>query len=202
MDIRVQELLDKIKHDGVESAEVEAGKIRGEAEKERIRLVEDARKEAKAIVEKAKADAKREEESGKAALGQASRDLVLAFRGEIEKVLAALVRAELDTAFDADVLKKALPAIVEAWAKDGRDDLSVLVPEKDLKALEVFFRDKLTERLKQGVELKPLRGTKAGFRIGQKDGAAYYDFSAEAVAGMLGSYLNSRLAAIVAMPAN
>ncbi len=198
MDIRVQELLDKIKRDGVESAEADAAKIRAKAEEERARIIEEARKEAKAIVEKGKADVARMEESGKASLKQASRDLVLAFRGEIEKVLAAIVRAEVEAAYDADTIKKALPGVLEAWVKSGSDQLSVLVPQKDLAAVEAFFKDKLAAALKKGVELKPLSGAKAGFRIAEKDGAAYYDFTAEAVAGMLGAYLNAQLAAVVA----
>lgn len=198
MDIRVQELLEKIKRDGIEQAEADAAKIRAEAESRRADIVAAAEKEAKAIVAKAKADAERAEDAGKAALAQASRDLVLAFRGEIERVLASIVGAEVGAAFDAETVKKALPAILEAWAKDGRDELSVLLPAKDLSSLEAFFKDKLSAALRKGVDLKPHKDAKAGFRIAEKGGAAYYDFSADAVAAMLGSYLNARLAAIVA----
>ncbi|HAE22710.1 MAG TPA: V-type ATP synthase subunit E [Spirochaetaceae bacterium] len=198
MDIRVQELLDKIKRDGVEHAEAEAAKIRAGAEEARAAILEAAKKEAKAIVDKAKADAARDEASGRAALKQASRDLVLAFRGEVEKALGAIVRADVEASFNAETLKKALPGILEAWAKDGRDELAVLVPEKDLEGLNAYFKDKLAAQFKKGVELKPLKNSKAGFRISEKDGAAYYDFSAEAVAGMLGAYLNAQLAAIMA----
>jgi V/A-type H+-transporting ATPase subunit E len=198
MDIRVQELLDKIKREGVESAEAEASKIVSEAEAKRAGITAAAEKDAKALVERAKVDALRSEEAGKAALLQASRDLVLAFRGEVEKLLATIVKAELEAAFDADTIKKALPAILEAWAKSGSDEISVMLPEKDLKPLEAFFKDKLGSALKKGVEFKPQKDTKTGFRIVEKGGAAYYDFSAQAVADMLGSYLNGRLAAIVA----
>jgi V/A-type H+-transporting ATPase subunit E len=48
------------------------------------------------------------------------------------------------------------------------------------------------------VEFKPLKDTKSGFRLVEKGGAVYYDFTAQAVADMLGAYLNTRLAAIVA----
>lgn len=198
MDIRVQELLDRIKKEGVEAAEAQAAAVAADAEAKRKAIVAAAEKEAKAIVEKAKADAQRAEEAGKAALTQASRDLVLAFRGELEKVLASIVKADVDAAYDADTLKKALPAIVEAWSKDGRDDLALLVPEKDLKALEGYFKDKLAAALKKGVDIKPLKDSKSGFRIAEKGGAVYYDFSAQAVADMLGAYLNARLAAIAA----
>jgi V/A-type H+/Na+-transporting ATPase subunit E len=198
MDIRVQELLDKIKREGVDSAEAQAAKILSQAEEKRKAIIAAAEKEAKAIIEAGKLDSARSEESGKAALAQASRDLILAFRAEIEKVLAGIVKAETETAFDAEALKKVLPAILEAWAKDGRDELSVMVPEKDLAVLEAFFKDKLSSKLKAGIELKPLKNLKSGFRVAEKGGAAYYDFSAEAAASMLGAYLNSRLAAIVA----
>ncbi|MBU1080857.1 MAG: V-type ATP synthase subunit E [Spirochaetes bacterium] len=196
MDIRVQELLEKIKRDGIESAEAAAAKILSDADAKREAIVAAAEKEAKAIVAKAASDAVRAEESGRAALVQASRDLILAFKGEMELVLAGIVRAEVDAAFDADTVKKTLPAILEAWSKDGRDDLTVLLPAKDLASLEAFFKDKLGAALKKGLELKPLKESKAGFRIAEKGGAAYYDFSAEAVAGMLGAYLNTRLAAV------
>jgi len=198
MDIRVQELLERIKREGVESAEARAAAIVADAETRRSAVIASAEKEAKSITERAKADAARTEDAGKAALVQASRDLILAFRGEMEKLLSGIVKADVDTAFDAETLHKALPAILEAWAKDGRDELSVLVPEKELKALEAYFRDKLTAGLKKGVEFKPLKDTKSGFKLVEKGGAVYYDFSAQAVADMLGAYLNTRLAALVA----
>ena len=198
MDIRVQELLDKIKRDGVESAQADAAKILSDAEVKRAAIVAAADKEARAIVDGAKTDAQRFAEAGRAALVQASRDLLLAFKGQIDEMLSSLVKSRVEAAFDADTVKKALPAILEAWAKDGRDELSVLLPEGDLRSLEAYFKDKLGSALKKGVELKPLKNTKSGFRIVEKGGAAYYDFSAAAVADMLGAYLNSRLASAVA----
>ncbi len=198
MDIRVQELLEKIKRDGVEDAKSQAAKIMAETEKQRIELISAAEKEAKAIVEKARSDALRAEESGKAALLQSSRDLVRAFKDEIEKVLAAIVKSETESAFTAETLKKAVPAVLEAWAKTGSDDVSLMLPAVELNALDAFFREALAARLKKGLEINPLKNAKAGFRIMEKNGSAYYDFSAEAVAGMLSAYLNTKLAAIMA----
>lgn len=198
MDIRVEELLQKIKKEGVDDAEAKAAAILADAEATKSGIVAAAEKEAKAIIAKAKAESAKAEEAGRAALVQASRDLLLAFRGEVEKTLAAIVLGDVSASFNEETLKKALPAILENWAKDGRDDLSVLVPEASLKALDAYFRDRLSSAFKKGMELRPLKDAKAGFRIAEKGGAAYYDFSAEAVADMLGSYLNARLASVVA----
>jgi V/A-type H+-transporting ATPase subunit E len=51
--------------------------------------------------------------------------------------------------------------------------------------------------LKKGVELKADRNLASGFRIANKDGSAYYDFSAESAAEMLSAYLNPRLSEIL-----
>ncbi|MDR0375527.1 MAG: V-type ATP synthase subunit E [Treponema sp.] len=197
MDIQLQELIDKIKKDGIASASEEAAKVKAEAEAEAGRIVEAAKKEAAEIIAGAKADAGRMEKAGAAALEQASRNLTLAFKGEIQSLLDAIVKKETSEAYKEDVFKAALPDILKAWATKGSDDLAVIVGEQDLKKIKGFFDGKLAGALKKGVELKSDRNLSAGFRIAEKDGSAYYDFSADAVAELLGAYLNPHLAAIL-----
>jgi V/A-type H+-transporting ATPase subunit E len=48
-----------------------------------------------------------------------------------------------------------------------------------------------------GLDVRPVSGIAAGFRIGEKGGAAYYDFSAESIGELLSAYLNPRLAEIM-----
>jgi len=198
MDIRVQELLEKIKKDGVEAAQAEAALIIASANERKAAIMAEAEREARGVETRAREQAARAEEAGKATIAQASRNLVLAFRDEIGKVLQAIVKTEVESAMDGQLLGKILPGMLESWVAKGSDELVVLVSEKDAKALEGFFREKLSAALKKGVELKPSKDIKAGFRIAEKNGSAYYDFSAESVSLMLGRYLNGRLAQIVA----
>lgn len=198
MDIRLQELLDKIRKDGIEAAQTDAAKVLAEAEERRKAVLADAEREAKALLAKAKADSDRFEEAGKAALEQASRNLVISFRTEIEAVLAAIVRADTEKAFSGSVLEAAIPAVLAAWKDKGTDDLAVLLPPAELSKLEGAFRKKLESELKKGLELRPFPGIKAGFRIAEKDGAAYYDFSSDSLAEMLSQYLNAQLGEIAA----
>ncbi|MDR1074110.1 MAG: V-type ATP synthase subunit E [Treponema sp.] len=197
MDIQLQELIDKIKKDGVASASEEAAKLKSQASAEAARIVEAAKKEADAIIARAKADAERTEKAGVAALEQASRNLALAFKGEIQSLLDAIVKKETSGAYKEDVLKAALPDILKAWATKGSDELAVLVSEQDIKKIKGFFDEKLAGALKKGVELKSDRNLSTGFRIAEKDGSAYYDFSADAVAELLGAYLNTHLTEIL-----
>jgi V/A-type H+-transporting ATPase subunit E len=197
MEIQLQELIDKIKKDGIESASQEASRLRSQAEAEAKRIVEAAQKEAEAFAARARADADRFEKAGIAAIGQASRNLILAFKGEIQGILDKVTARETAAAYNADVIKAALPEILKNWASRGSDSLDILLPEAQLASLEGFFRDKLAAELKKGAELKPDRRLGAGFRIANRDGSAYYDFSADAVGDLLSAYLNPRLGEIV-----
>jgi V/A-type H+-transporting ATPase subunit E len=197
MEIQLQELIDKIKKDGIESASVEASRLKTQAEAEAKRIVETANREAEGIIAKAKTDSERFEKAGVAALGQASRNLVLAFKDEIQAVLDKIVVRETTGAYSDDALKAALPDLIKGWAGKDVDSLDLVLNEAQLARLESFFREKLAAELKTGLELKPDRGLGAGFRIANKDGSAYYDFSAESVAELLSAYLNPKLAEIL-----
>jgi V/A-type H+-transporting ATPase subunit E len=197
MDIQVQELIDKIKKDGIESASGEAAKIKAQAQGEADSIIAAAKKEAGALLANAKADAERNEKAGIAAVEQAARNLVLAFQSEIQTLLDKIAARESAAAYGADVLKNAIPEIVKGWAAKGHDSLQLILSEAELKSLESFFRDKLSEELKAGTVLKADRNLGAGFRIAEKDGRAYYDFSADSVAELLSAYLNPRLAELL-----
>jgi len=197
MDIQVQELINKIKKDGIESASEEAVRIKHEAEAEAKQIIEAAKKTAAEITAKGKQDAERFEKAGVAALEQASRNLVLAFKGEIQALLDTLVAGQLAKSYNDDVLKSVIPELIKAWTTKRDSSLAVLLPEASLNKLRTYFKTKLSAELKKGLELKSDRHLTNGFRIANRDGSAYYDFSAESVAEMLSAYLNPRLAEIL-----
>jgi V/A-type H+-transporting ATPase subunit E len=198
MEIQLQELIDKIKKDGIEAASEEAAKLKREAEQEAAKIVAAARKEADDIVSKGKADAERSEKAGKAALEQASRNLVLAFKGEIEVLLEKIVSQSVSSAYGPDTLKAILPELFKAWVSKGSTaSLDLLLSVESLEKLKSWAGGALSAELKKGVELKSDRNLGKGFRIANKDGSAYYDFSAESVAELLSAYLNPHLAEIL-----
>jgi V/A-type H+-transporting ATPase subunit E len=197
MEIQLQELLDKIKREGVDTARAESERLLAEAQETRKALLGEAEREARAIVDKARADAVRAEESGKAALAQASRDLLLAVRDSLQALLDSLIRVETAAAFGPDVLAEALPAVLKSLAAGGTEDLVVLLPPAVLKKLDDRFTARLAAELKKGVQLKPAPDLEAGFRVVEKGGAAYFDFSADTIAALLARRLNARLAEIL-----
>ena len=200
MEIQLQELIDKIKKDGIETASEEAAKLKREAEAEAAKIIAAARKEAEDIVSRGKTDAERSEKAGIAALEQASRNLILTFRGEVQGFLDKITAQSLTSAYNEDTLKAILPELFKNWASKGGDSqgaLDLLLSEASLGKLKSWAVGALSAELKKGVELKSDRKLAAGFRIANKDGSAYYDFSAESVAELLSAYLNPYLAEIL-----
>lgn len=197
MEIQVQELINKIKKDGINAASEEASKIKAEAQSEAKRITESAKKEAEDIIGRGKQDAERFEKAGIAAVEQASRNLVLAFKDEIQALLNRIINEHVASNYGDDVLKAALPELLKSWAAKGGDNLSVILPESELSKLQGFFTEKLTGELSKGVELKSNRKLSSGFHISNREGSVYYDFSAESVAGLLSAYLNPKLSEIL-----
>ena len=194
MDIQLQELLDKIRKEGVETAKAEAEKLLAEAEARRKTILAEANREAGEILRKAKDEAQRSEESAKAALAQLSRDSLLSFRSGLEALLAAVTKKELAQAYGPEVTAEAIAAAVKGLAGGAAEDLSVLLPPALLSKVEAKASSLLAAELKKGLVIKAGPGQASGFRIVEKDGAAYYDFSAETLAEIFAARVNARLA--------
>ncbi|MDR2660013.1 MAG: V-type ATP synthase subunit E [Spirochaetaceae bacterium] len=194
--IQLQEFIEKIKKDGIEQASAEAAGVKAEAQAEAKRIIGTAVKEAAAATDKGKQDAERFEKASNAALQQASRNLILSFKSEIEAILNKIIVKDTQAALNDDALKTLIPEVVKGLSA-GKDTVDVILNEKQLKSLEAWAKGALTTEIAKGLELKAGKNLGAGFRIGLKDGSAYYDFSATTLADALAAYLNPRLAEIV-----
>ena len=198
MDIQVQDLIEKIKKDGVAAAEKSASEVKAQAQSEAEKIIANAKEEAEKIIKAAKDETARMEKASEDAIRQASRNLVLSFRDSITKELSALINAESEKAYSSDLLAKLIPEAVKAWvSKSEAGEVSVLLNEKDLKSLESNLTAALKAEIAKGLTLKVDNSINGGFRVGVKDGAAFYDYSAEAVAELFSAYLNPRVAAIM-----
>lgn len=202
MDVQLQELIDKIKKDGVASAEAEAAKVVEASEKKAESIIADAQEKAAEIIKNAKAETERMEKASEEAIVQAGRNMLLSFKDSLVNELDGLVKSETEKAESKDVLAKLIPETVKAWSKNAdASELSVLLSEKDLKALEAGLTSELKAEIAKGLEIKPDKTLSAGFRIGVKNGAAFYDYSAESLAEMFAAYLNPKVAALLKVAA-
>ncbi len=202
MDVQLQELIDKIKKDGVAAAEKESAKIIAASEKKAESIIADAEAKAEQIIKSAKSETEKMEKASEEAIIQAGRNMLLSFKDSLIAELDGLIQAETTKAVSKDVLGKLVPETVKLWAKNSdASELSVLLSEKDLKALEKSLTTSLKAEIKKGLEIKPDKTLAAGFRIGVKNGAAYYDYSAESLAEMFAAYLNPKVAGLMKVAA-
>lgn len=198
MDVQLQELIDKIKRDGVAVAENSASEMISNAEKEAKRIIDNAKREAENIISQAKEEAGRFEKSSEDSIKQASRNLLLQFRDSVTKELSSIVNETVSDSISKDSLEKLIPEIIKEWTKNSdAKDISVLLSEKDLQTLESSFKNSLKNEISQGLTLKIDNSLSKGFRVGIKDGAAFYDFSAETVAELFTAYLNPKVSALM-----
>ena len=193
MDVQLQELIDKIKSDGVASAEKEAAEIVQAAEEKAETIVKEAQQKAADLISEAERSIEQMERSGKEALAQSGRDLILSLQARITALFDELISTQASDALTGSALVEIVPKVLASWKAEGSEPVDVLLSESDLNTVEVELRGKLAELLKGGVELRATDGVDAGFRISEKDGSAYYDFTPGEIAAALGEYLNPRL---------
>ncbi len=197
MEVQLQDLVEKIKNDGIASGEQQAAGIIAEAEARAKKLVEDARTEAASLLKQAEAESERFTKASEAAVKQACRNALIMFQEGVTRSLNALINAETASAYTADVLKDLIPETVKGWIKEGEDDISVVLSPDNAKKLESSLQAAFKKQIEKGIEVKSDAQLAEGFRIGMQDGAAYYDFSAEAVAQLFSTYVSSRAAQIM-----
>ncbi len=197
MDVQLQELLEKIKQDGVQSAEEESKRIIAETEEKARDMITEAENKASQIVDNAKKEAIRLKQSGNEALQQAGRDLLLEIERDIKAVFSRLIEEQTGNALKGSVLETAIVDLIKAWPANNVSDIQILLKKEDLDNIESDLRQKLKSEIAEGLELSAFESIDGGFRVSEKDGSAYYDFSKSGIAEALSQYLNPRLGDII-----
>lgn len=196
MDVQLKELIEKIKSEGVRTAEDQAAEIIRKAEQKAEVIISDAESMAKTARDKASADAARFEATGNEALKQSSRDLIISTNKKLEEIFGRLLKNEVDEVLKGSFLESVIMTVVKNW-KNDLEDMSVLLPENELKKLESGLKTKISKEIKGSLEIKPLSGIDSGFRVSSKDGSAYFDFTGEGISGLLSQLLNPKIASLL-----
>ena len=194
MEIQLQELIDQIKKDGVEVAELEAKNIVDSAKTEAAKIIADAKAQADKILSDAKIENERMVKSSEDAIRQAGRNLLISFRESVAKQLNAIIGETVNSVYSPDSLAQIVTSIVEAWAsKPDMEDVELILNSNDVKLLNETAFGTLKGRISKGITLKANDNFDGGFRISVNNGSAYYDYSAEAVVDMMSNYLSPKV---------
>ncbi|MBO5463027.1 MAG: V-type ATP synthase subunit E [Clostridia bacterium] len=198
MEIQLQELIEQIKKDGVETAEAQAAAILETAKAEAKKIIADANTQADRVLSDAKNKNERTVKSGEDAIRQAGRNLLISFRESVAKELNAIIGENVSSVYSSDALSQLIVKAVECWlSKPEATDISVILSSDDLAKLEDTLLAELKTKILTGVTLKANDNVDGGFRIAVNGDGAYYDYSKEAVTDMLSSYLSPKITALL-----
>ena len=194
MEIQLQELIDKIKKDGVDAAANEAEAILQNANAEAQKIVNNAKAEADKILADAKAENERMVKSSEDAIRQAGRNLLISFRESVTRELNAVLNSNVTAVYSSEAMAQLIINVVEGFAaKPDADNVSVIINSDTLKSLEQIVLAGIKEKMLKGVTLKANDNFDGGFRISANNGSVYYDYSTEAVVEMLSNYLSPKV---------
>ena len=186
MEVQLQELIEQIKKDGVETAEEEAKAIVEAAKSDAEKIIADAQAQADKILSLARTETERMTKSSEDAIRQAGRNLLISFRESVTRELNAIIGENVTAVYSSDAFAELIISIVESWAnKPDAEDIAVILNTQDLNKLEETLLAALKEKMLKGITLKANDNFDGGCRFAVNNGSAYYDYSAEAVVDML-----------------
>lgn len=186
----LQQLLEKIQHDGVEKANAEAATILAKAKADAAAILKDAESKAAALRAQAETDAKAFEERAQKTISQAARDTVLEVKDAIGRMLEKLLAKDVAAALAdlSEAAKLALAAVNELGS-----NADVAAGEKLAAALKA----QLAADAKAGVKVVLDESVGTGFSIRLDGGRVEHDFSESAIVAALAKRLRPDLAKLV-----
>ena len=186
----LQQLLEKIQHDGVEKANAEAATILAKAKADAAAILKDAESKAAAFRAQAETDAKAFEERAQKTISQAARDTVLEVKDAIGRMLEKLLAKDVAAALadPSEAAKFALAAVNELGS-----NADVAAGEKLAAALKA----QLAADAKAGVKVVLDESVGTGFSIRLDGGRVEHDFSESAIVAALAKRLRPDLAKLV-----
>ncbi len=199
MSQQVQELIDKIKSEGIEAAQKKAQEIETAAELKAQEILKKAREQSETMLLQAREEIQKSRQAAEAAIGQAARDTVLALREEVLRILDRILVQNVSSALSPEQLGRIIETAIKHFVQksSGNTDIRVLLSPADLEQLKKGFWAKLQNELKKPIRFFSSDDIHRGFTISFDGGKSSFDFSATSLAEYLGSYLNNELADLV-----
>ncbi len=205
----VQELIERLRNDGVAAGEAEAARLIKEAKDQATAIVAKAKKEADDYRASARAEIEREKEAAHAAVQIAARDTILEVRADIAARFGAqikrIVARELQ---DPEFLRRMILAVAGASMPEaaGGSNLEIRIADvlfggkKDgeiSKRIDQVLMGVSADMLREGVEIKPAGDDKPGMRARLAGEDIEIDLTEEAITEALLRHTLPRFRAIL-----
>lgn len=194
MSQNVQDLIIKIKREGIQAADERAKEIEELARTQAKGIMDDAKQEAERIIAEARKNTERMQAAAETALKQAARDTALVLRKELENMLKKVALSEVGETLSRERLGDIIKDVV---SQSAARNVQVKLNPADAEALSHGLIPQLQAELKKGISLVPADGIGKGITISFDEGKSSFEFTDKALAEYLTNYLNPHLAGLV-----
>ena len=195
MELNLENLIEKIRKEGVEEAQTTSDQIVNKAKGEAASIIDDSKKEADKIIKTAQQQALQFQKNAELAVKQAARDTQLLLKERLTDLFDRVFKKGVANTLTPDFLKELILSIVNKWTDSP--DTEIILDENDKEKLEELLFSSIKDELKNSITLRASKNIAKGFRIAIKDDQVYYDFSDESIADIMKSFLNPRLQKIM-----
>lgn len=191
MENKIQELTDKIYHEGVEKGNEEAQRLIANAQDEAKRIIEEAHKEAESIVNASRKSTDELSENTKSELKLFAGQALNALKSEIatlvtDKIVTAPVK---EFAQNKDFLNAFIVALASKWSVDE----PIVISTADAESLKKYFVANAKTLLDKGVTIEQVNGSKALFTVSPADGSYKVNFGEEEFMNYFKEFLRPQL---------
>lgn len=199
MQTKLQELTDKIYHEGVQKARDEEKVILKKAHEEAASILAQAQADAEKKLQEAQKKADELKHNVEAEMKLTASQAMSALKQNIASAITLqVVKPSLQEVFgDKSFIQELLKKVVQGWTSSGNFDLKVILPQSDQEKLETFFKNSLAEELNKGITFEFDKGLKAGFKIGPKDGSYIIGLSDEEFEAFFKAYLRPKTTSLL-----
>ncbi len=210
--VGVQELIEKLRNQGVQNGRTEADKIISEAKAKASLLIKEAEQKADTIVGKAREEADFITKAGTEALQLAERNAILELKDFLLEKFSEQIRAVVSSSMDNELLLEKM--IVEVAGENslrGEKNVEVVLPRKVIGVDELrenpellkeggmldFSMDQASTMLQKGVTFAVGTENQTGISFRLKDKDIEVELSEEAVSAVLLRHLQPRFRALL-----
>ena len=198
MSEELQSLLEKINSDGVMKANAQRAAIIAKAEADAEAIVAEARKKAEELKKEAEVEAETLQKRAESAINQAARDVVLKLKAELESRISAAVAGAAEETMTPAFMAELVKSLGASFLADPDADVTVIASVKDAAALDAALKGALVSSLKKQPRVLAESTIRGGMEVNFTGSELYFDFSTEALTGLLAEYTAPKIAAIFA----
>lgn len=159
----LEAIVSKLKEQGIYAGETEKKRLIDSANRKVEKMLADAEAKSKIIIEKAEAGAAQTEKNSKAAISQASRDMVEATKIAITNHLKNVFGNQCESIITQEEYLKALLNVV---LETIQGEKTVEVSPEQVQKMQSFIA---SSALKNGIEVKPLAKSEAKISVTCKE---------------------------------